>query len=462
MFIDSPLTPFLAEENSQVIDICYLDNTYCSKQYDSIPTRDKALLEIIKIIELNLKNDKKIVFKCKKLGKETLLVELAKRFKCKILVSNERFNRLIKVLGFSEEYFTNQYDPTIFIEVEDYEKKYSSCLISKFGLEKTCLIEPTALYLNSNTYVSSRQQNPNINVYKVPYSDHSSYSELLEFIINLKPKSVIATVKEIEENKYNLHVINDMKCFDQYLTKKPLVDGLNQYRLILQENTYLRCSERVKFLHGNKINKNYGSLRKNRSLVKSIQYEVLSPVKTKPETKSAISNENWVKLNENVEILNKEMRSEESLEIINDNDEIRMNNTIKAKNPKILASVFELSSDTQPFLISDENNEILIERTESGSTTESVVLNYTIDDFKECSEKEHLYKEILNADKDKENNNQNLTLMARALDSNSGSFNSAQSNNDDSILNFLSGLSRLIPGDKEEKEMYYLQKLLNF
>ena len=83
MFIDSPLSPFKTEENSHVIDICYLDNTYCSKEYESIPTREKALLEIIKYIDLVRKNDEKFVLKYKKLGKETILVELAKRFKCK-------------------------------------------------------------------------------------------------------------------------------------------------------------------------------------------------------------------------------------------------------------------------------------------------------------------------------------------------------------------------------------------
>ena len=224
MFVDSPLTPFLTNENSQVIDICYLDNTYCSKQYESIPTRENALLELISYIDFNLKSGKKFILKYKKLGKETLLIELSKRFNCKILVSKEKFIRLTKILELDEKYFTYVYNSSIFIEVEDVDKKYSSVLANKFSISELCFIEPTALYLNKNAYESTRQQKSKINTCFIPYTDHSSYSELLEFIKNLKPKHVVATVKELEDNTHNLHVINDMKCFDKYLTQQPLVE----------------------------------------------------------------------------------------------------------------------------------------------------------------------------------------------------------------------------------------------
>ena len=306
MFVDSPLTPFLTNENSQVIDICYLDNTYCSKQYESIPTRENALLELISYIDFNLKSGKKFILKYKKLGKETLLIELSKRFNCKILVSKEKFIRLTKILELDEKYFTYVYNSSIFIEVEDVDKKYSSVLANKFSISELCFIEPTALYLNKNAYESTRQQKSKINTCFIPYTDHSSYSELLEFIKNLKPKHVVATVKELEDNTHNLHVINDMKCFDKYLTQQPLVDGLNHYRLILRTTPLVPSSERLKSTESKKLKYDHvraRPLKRKREMPKAIQYDTLSPMKPQ---QSANTSEIVVQLNEDVDLSSKE------------------------------------------------------------------------------------------------------------------------------------------------------------
>ena len=452
MFIDSPLSPFKTEENSHVIDICYLDNTYCSKEYESIPTREKALLEIIKYIDLVRKNDEKFVLKYKKLGKETILVELAKRFKCKILVSNERFNRLTKVLELSEKYFTMNYDPSLFIEVEDSEKMFSSFLAKELALEKIYFIQPTGIFLNSNSSVSTRKQNSKINIYNVAYTDHSSYSELLEFIKNLKPKCVIATVKEIEENKCNLHVINDMKCFDQYLTRQPLVDGVNRYRLILQENIYLRSSDRSKPSNLNKNNKLFLSSRKTRqNMIKSINYEILSPVKTKPTTISTINNENWVKLNENVEILNEDIIcNAQSLRIIE-------NNEMEIENVNINDNYLEF----QPVLVSNENNQNENEHITSISTVESDLISYTIDDYNESINDDENPRETVNNEDDdnyKENSNQNLNgIIFKTFESDNEPFVSAQLNNinhsDDSFNLFFTSCFRSSDPLEEEKKL---------
>ena len=233
MFIDSPLTKFLKRENGNAIDICYLDNTYCSRQYEYIPTLDKAFLELIAYIELNLTFLKKFVLKYKKIGKEVLLIELAKKFKCKILVSEERLDRFINALDMSPEYFTSNYDESLFIEVQDSDER-DDCIFNNFySNDEICFINLTASFVNPK--MVTRQQRSVTNTFSVPYTHHSSFSELLQFIEKIRPKTIVPTVTMMDTDKPR-RAINNMRCFNKYLLKEPVTDGSSQFREILQTN----------------------------------------------------------------------------------------------------------------------------------------------------------------------------------------------------------------------------------
>ena len=444
MFIDTPLSPFLKRSTSQKVDICYLDNTYCSKHYDLIPTREKAKQEIFDYIEANLKEDKKFVLKYKKLGKETLLIELAKKFKCKILMSKERFLRFTKVLELDEKYFTYTYDQSLFIEVEDLDKNFSSVMAKRFNLDKVCYIEPTAMALNKHSHVSTRSLRSNNKTCVVPYTDHSSYTELIEFIKLLQPKSVQPIVKEIEANTFNTYVINDMSCFDKYLCKEPLVESLDQYRLLLQTTSLIRSNrrlnqnvakKRVKYeIHNKRV------LKKKRALPRIIAYESLSPVKSKVTTESG----NWVQLSANVEILTEEepvlLKSPINSPTAMEEDvksEIEINEvSCHFDNLSFLQVEFKNEpieiAETQPFQISTKRNTqtdtlqspkfCSTQRTRTVSTNDdcrSIVISHTLDDYFENE------NEIAKNNRSK--------LCEDSLESSAESFESARSNSIDNL-----------------------------
>jgi hypothetical protein len=127
IFIDSSLCRL-----TEPVDIVYLDNTYNSKLYQNIPSREIAFNEIRLLIEKYYTQAKSpqryFILKYKRLGKEKLLIGLANYFKCKIYVSKDRYNLYMKVLNMHAEYFapkaahlSTDKQLGIIIEVQDYD-----------------------------------------------------------------------------------------------------------------------------------------------------------------------------------------------------------------------------------------------------------------------------------------------------------------------------------------------------
>lgn len=240
MFIESPL------ENRQ-IDICFLDNTYLEPEFADIPSRREALSEIIQLIECKKKKNSKLIFSIilRNLGKENMLVEIAQHFKTRILISTERYQRYIDVLKLDETNFTTKLTNDTLIYVED--EHLNSFKISK---DKTIIrIKPTAL-----EYVSSKRlkslpviievySESSSKYYNVPYTDHSSYNELIEFVKKLRPKRVIPIVPDLEENK----ICNtDISVFDDYLNySSPIKEPNEEFFRLLNSKTKVKAYEKI-------------------------------------------------------------------------------------------------------------------------------------------------------------------------------------------------------------------------
>lgn len=115
------------------------------------------------------------------LGKESLLLELAMEFKTWIEVSFERMETL-RTLELPDVFTTDQGAGRVRV-VEQSE-------ISAATLHKWNKDQPTLAILPTSRPLVSLH--PNIHV--VPYSDHSSYQELEDFVSALKPTIVIPIV----------------------------------------------------------------------------------------------------------------------------------------------------------------------------------------------------------------------------------------------------------------------------
>lgn len=196
------------------VDTLYLDNTFCDPKC-KFQSRSQAKDWIMELISYYPGHD--IIFGMSNLGKPDLLVEIAKHFQEFIGVPHTMF-----------EYFELIETPDVFqidtIEHECRLRVVPFYLITEKYLDKltrpTIAIFPTALYegLDGSPYCNQN------NIYVIPYSDHSSYPELVEFVKRINPKQIIPVVNANAKGPFNISVAHraDMSSFNQYLSKSPI------------------------------------------------------------------------------------------------------------------------------------------------------------------------------------------------------------------------------------------------
>eukprot|EP00066_Takifugu_rubripes_P030973 XP_011620239.1 PREDICTED: 5' exonuclease Apollo isoform X1 [Takifugu rubripes] len=160
------------------IDVLYLDNTNCDPNR-TIPTRQRATQQIKEIIRGHPTHC--VVIGLYALGKETLLVDLAMEFKTWIEVSEGRMETL-KALGLPNVFTTEPGAGRIRV-VEQSEIR--AARFHQWNTE-----EPTLAILPTSRPLVSFHPN----IYVVPYSDHSSYQELEDFVSALQPTAVVPIV----------------------------------------------------------------------------------------------------------------------------------------------------------------------------------------------------------------------------------------------------------------------------
>ncbi|NXF71461.1 DCR1B exonuclease, partial [Sclerurus mexicanus] len=177
------------------IDRLYLDNTHCHPQL-ALPSRQLATLQAARLIRAHPHHH--VVIGVYTLGKEALLVDLALEFRTWVVVSPWRLEqmRLLEL----PDVFTSEEGAGWIRAVDVAEIRWDS-LVSWNALHPTIAILPTGRPV--------KVTHPNI--HPVPYSDHSSFSELREFVEWLKPCSVIPIVKDDMCQVY----------FQEYLSSAP-------------------------------------------------------------------------------------------------------------------------------------------------------------------------------------------------------------------------------------------------
>ena len=233
-------------ENKQV-DICYLDNTYLNSTYTNIPLRNEATEELIQLIKVKIKNNSNILFAIimKNLGKEDMLIQIAKTFDTKILISTKRFERYINALSLDKSYFTTVYNSDIFICADDSDlniahniKDRKLIRIKPSALDYACEKRPKKLQVVIDLYSKSIST-----YYNVPYTDHSSFNELVDFVKFLKPKRLIPIVPQLKEKNINNTDISHLK---KYLNNEPLIDSTDKFKQILESTSSIRLNPTFK------------------------------------------------------------------------------------------------------------------------------------------------------------------------------------------------------------------------
>ncbi|XP_047336520.1 5' exonuclease Apollo-like [Impatiens glandulifera] len=197
------------------LDIIYMDNTYCHPSY-TFPSREVAAKEVVDIIAAHPEHD--VVIAIDTLGKEELLLHIAKTLDIKIWVWPERL-QIMHLLGLNDIFTTrtsltrvravpryslssstleelNILRPTIGIMpsglpwmMEAYKGKKATWLPQPSQYSGSKLSTKDGIETNHSELngISSGPKRYHQYIYSVPYSDHSCFSEIKEFVSLLQP-----------------------------------------------------------------------------------------------------------------------------------------------------------------------------------------------------------------------------------------------------------------------------------
>lgn len=292
-----PDSPLLSSD----IEACYLDNTYLNPMFADMPSRDDAFKNIVSLIETKRSGQNKVLFRIvlRNLGKEDLLVRLSQYFRTRIVVlSEKRYKRYVRTLELDSRHFVRYFAPDLFIFVDDADSDggggdYRDELEDYISSRQVLTIEPTGLTLCHPARLLTRR----IDHIQVPYSDHSSYTELVEFVTKLRPKRVVPIVRRPLANNIDTSDITSLKPL---FNPAPAIQCVDRYRLLLLSCTSVRRSARLNSFDvtaaasgggraGTPINQRFVTIRRNASqkstsktsgYKKQIEYE--SPQKEQP------------------------------------------------------------------------------------------------------------------------------------------------------------------------------------
>ncbi|KAG9458022.1 hypothetical protein H6P81_002530 [Aristolochia fimbriata] len=180
-----------------------LDTTYCNPQYD-FPKQEAVIQFVIEAIQAETFNPTTLfLIGSYTIGKERLFLEVARFLRRKIYVGAAKL-KLLKCLGISEEdmqWFTiNERDSNIHVvpmwTIASFKRLKHLSNQYKAQFNVIVAFSPTGW-----TYGKGKKKTPGrrwqqgtIIRYEVPYSEHSSFSELREFVQFLSPEKIIPSV----------------------------------------------------------------------------------------------------------------------------------------------------------------------------------------------------------------------------------------------------------------------------
>ncbi|KAH9509337.1 5' exonuclease Apollo [Bulinus truncatus] len=211
----------ICRELSKKVDLLYLDNTYCSPKY-SFPSREKCFQEILDIIGRHPNHN--VIIGVRKLGKEQLLGQLGENLNETITVSDEMY-RL-----YNEMFSTNVFTAVGLCQ-ESTRISTTTVDTIQIRLKEFKMISPTIGIIPSALFPGLKGSQDDSDLFLVPYSDHSNYEELIQFVSTLRPAKIVPIVSPKKSSILtDISDTADMSCFNKFLfspTRNPLNQPVN-------------------------------------------------------------------------------------------------------------------------------------------------------------------------------------------------------------------------------------------
>ncbi|KAL1245555.1 DNA cross-link repair 1A protein [Trichinella spiralis] len=183
------------------VDYLYLDTTYFNPAY-IFPCQMVAITKMISIVKQIQQQHNKllILVGTYEVGKERIFTALAEALDCKVAVEK---NKMQTLKCFDDKKLSDSLTllkSSTFLHVVSMgvlnRQKLTAYLASYPTYEHLVAIKPTGWEFSGRTEdnLIDVQKMNKITILGVPYSEHSSFAELKQFVLKLRPKQVVPTV----------------------------------------------------------------------------------------------------------------------------------------------------------------------------------------------------------------------------------------------------------------------------
>jgi DNA cross-link repair 1A protein len=218
--------PLLVEKP---IDVCYLDTTYCGPAH-VFPAQDAVLRKVSEVVSAEIVKEKKegkekllFLVGAYSIGKERMAVAVADACQCNHIIVPQRKYGMLQCLElpYMHRFCTHplnsdknnrnhQSNATASIEVHmipmfglkfQHMEQYAAQLEARqqMSYDRIYAFEPTGWTFTRSSKKDSgsllrRSDKGRLSLFRVPYSEHSSFQELRDFVAFLRPRCIVPTV----------------------------------------------------------------------------------------------------------------------------------------------------------------------------------------------------------------------------------------------------------------------------
>lgn len=192
------------------LDELFLDTTYCDPKH-SLPSQNETIRAVLETFDKQRKTGHRTLhlFGAYTIGKERMYMSIAEHFGMKVFVDSARY-RILSALEWPNERMnlltTNKEETCIWVVPLghiNFKRLFSEDYLTKANTKPfvpaythICGYRPTGWSLSSKPsagHVSTRKSG-NFLVHSIPYSEHSSFPELVDCLECLKPARIVPTV----------------------------------------------------------------------------------------------------------------------------------------------------------------------------------------------------------------------------------------------------------------------------